>query len=320
MNKGLKQIAKLIKKAKKIAIFTHIDPDFDALGSSLSLYYVLKELKKEVVVFSKNNFTHQEKLILDESIINHNDCNVNNFELFISTDTPTLKRLGDYSSIFSNLNNNTIVIDHHNNLDLKGKHTYINANYSSCSEIIFELLKMMKIKISSFVATILYTGLASDTNSFINSNTNSFSFIHACELAKLGADLVEVNQKLFRTKTKMEIELKKYLYTNYKIKKDIAYCYVDNQTLKQLKAEKSNCSGFSTTLISIENINYSFSIVEDEDGNCNISLRSKDGYDVRKIAESLGGGGHICASGARIQSNNIKYVVNKILKLIENNR
>ena len=39
MNNSLKQIAKEIKKAKSIAIFTHINPDFDAFGSSMPFYY-----------------------------------------------------------------------------------------------------------------------------------------------------------------------------------------------------------------------------------------------------------------------------------------
>ena len=40
---SLKEIAKIIKKSNSIAIFTHINPDFDALGSSMSLYYALKK-------------------------------------------------------------------------------------------------------------------------------------------------------------------------------------------------------------------------------------------------------------------------------------
>ena len=320
MNNSLKQIAKEIKKAKSIAIFTHINPDFDAFGSSMPLYYVLKKLNKHVVLFSKNKLTYQEGLLLDPSIICSEDCREDDFDLFISTDTPALHRLGDYSKIFENTNNNTIVLDHHNNYDLKGKFNFIDPTYSSCSEITFEILKLMKVKIEPFVATILYAGLSSDTNSFVNGNTNSASFMHGYELSKLNADLIGVNQKLYRTKTLVEIDFKKYLYANYKVKDDIAYCVIDYKTIKSLKGEKVNCSGFSTDLISIENINYSFSITEDETGLYDISFRAKQGFSVNNIASALGGGGHVCASGAKIKAKSADSLVKKVISLIEKNK
>ena len=53
---SIKEISAIIKKAKKIAIFTHISPDFDALGSSNALYFALKELGKDVEIFIREKF------------------------------------------------------------------------------------------------------------------------------------------------------------------------------------------------------------------------------------------------------------------------
>ena len=63
MIKEIKQIAKLLKKAKKIALFTHINPDCDALGSTFGLYYALKQLNKKVDIYSKDPFTAVEKIL-----------------------------------------------------------------------------------------------------------------------------------------------------------------------------------------------------------------------------------------------------------------
>ena len=46
----LDNIVDLLSKAKKIAIFTHISPDGDAIGSSLALYLGFLQLKKEVSI------------------------------------------------------------------------------------------------------------------------------------------------------------------------------------------------------------------------------------------------------------------------------
>ena len=51
MNSSLKEISQEIKNAKSIAIFTHKNPDLDAFGSSLALYYACKQLGKDVDVF-----------------------------------------------------------------------------------------------------------------------------------------------------------------------------------------------------------------------------------------------------------------------------
>ena len=42
-------------------------------------------------------------------------------------------------------------------------------------------------------------------------------------------------------------------------------------------------------------------------------MRSKKGYDVRVIAEELGGGGHICAAGAKFEAKNIQEAKKRVL-------
>ena len=314
---SLKEIAKIIKKSNSIAIFTHINPDFDALGSSMSLYYALKKLGKKVELYIKDKLTYQADLLLDASILTSDDCS-DKYDLYIATDTPALHRLGDYADIFRNSNNNTIILDHHTNYDLKGKYNFIDVGFSSCSEISFNVIKLLKVKIDPLIATVIYAGLSSDTNSFVNGNTTATSFKNANELTKLGANIVDVNEKLYRTKTKTELKFKKYLYDNLKIVDNIAYCLIDLDTIKLLGGNKSNCSGFSTDLISIENIQYSFSIAEAEQGLYDISFRAKQGFNVNKIAKELGGGGHLCAAGAKIKAENIETLAENILKIIKN--
>ena len=42
MDKTIKLILKQIKKSNKIALFSHISPDPDTIGSTMALYYALK--------------------------------------------------------------------------------------------------------------------------------------------------------------------------------------------------------------------------------------------------------------------------------------
>lgn len=312
---SIKEIAKKIKKAKSIAIFTHTSPDFDAYGSSFSLYYALKKLNKKVDVFSREKFDSHQKLLF-EDIVNHNDCAVVNYDLFICVDVSSLNRLGDYSYIFENKNNETMIIDHHLGNNFNSKFAYINHERSSCCEIVYEVLKALKSDIDSQIATYLYAGLSSDTSSFQNSSTKINCHIVTTDLIKCGANMHKVNQVLYETQTLKEITFKRYLYNNFKTYKDCAYCLVDYSSLTELKGKKSDCDTYSRSLVSINGINRSFSLIEQTPGVFNLSMRSKVGYDVRIIAEKLGGGGHICAAGAKFNAKNMQTAKKMVLDAI----
>ena len=42
-------------------------------------------------------------------------------------------------------------------------------------------------------------------------------------------------------------------------------------------------------------------------------MRSKIGYDIRIVAEKVGGGGHVCAAGAKFEAKNIQIAKKMIL-------
>ncbi len=310
---SLKEISKQIKKSNSIAIFTHVSPDCDALGSSCALMTALNKMNIKTNLFIKEPLTHDQTKLFSENKILNTECDVSNYDLFIATDVSALNRLGEYSTIFNN-SNNTIVLDHHYCDKKIGKFNYIDNNSSSACEIVFSLLKELKVDIDSEIATMLFVGISADTSSFQNSNTNSKSYLNAYELCKLKADIVKANQILYENKTEKEIKFEKYLLNNYKIIKNCAYIAIDKKILKKLNGGKADCSSFSRKLVSIENIIYGFSLVEEENGLFGLSLRAKDGYNVKIIAEKFGGGGHICASGAKFHAKNIKEATQKVLE------
>ena len=311
---SLKKIGKIIKKSKSAAIFTHISPDCDALGSSFGLSCALNKLGLKTQIFVKEEFTPSQKMIFEEDRVSRENCNTADFDIFICVDASAINRLGEYDYTFDD-KNTTIVLDHHVCDNFIAKYNYIESESSSCCEVIYKFIKILKVKIDAQIATYLYAGLSSDTSSFMNSNTNQDSFKVASELLKYGANVTHINQSLYQSRTLRGIEFQKYLLNNFKIINDCAYIGVDYETLKnQLNGKKSDCSGYSKNLINIKDINYSFSIVEDKPNIFSLSMRSKIGYDIRVIAEKLGGGGHVCAAGATFEAENINDALNQVLK------
>ena len=52
----IEAIKSLLATPKKIGIIPHRNPDGDAMGSTLGLYHILKQLQHEVVVIAPNEF------------------------------------------------------------------------------------------------------------------------------------------------------------------------------------------------------------------------------------------------------------------------
>ena len=87
--------------------------------------------------------------------------------------------------------------------------------------------------------------------------------------------------------------------------------------LEKLDAIKSDCDFFSSKLISIQGANIAFSVIESSPNFYEISLRSKNGFNVRNVATALGGGGHIPAAGAKVNSESIEKVKDNIIEIIK---
>lgn len=56
-------------------------------------------------------------------------------------------------------------------------------------------------------------------------------------------------------------------------------------------------------------------MIEEEKGTLNVSLRSRTGLDVSRIAVDLGGGGHRYASGGAVKGLQFNEAVEKVLEV-----
>ncbi|HCC09048.1 TPA: phosphoesterase, partial [Candidatus Woesebacteria bacterium] len=54
-------------------------------------------------------------------------------------------------------------------------------------------------------------------------------------------------------------------------------------------------------------------MIETSENILSVSFRSRTGFDVSKVANEVGGGGHKAAAGARIEGLPFQEAVNKVL-------
>lgn len=291
----MKNIIKQINKSKRVAIIAHISPDGDCLSSMTALYCILKNLGKYVKRFvdsSKINQMNKDFYELDDTI--NEDLNVEEFDTIITVDLPSLNQMGKYANAVQSFEN-TIAIDHHPVRDYKAKYEYIDSSSSSCAEIMFDLFNLMKAKITPQLASVLFSGIITDTNCFQNDNTSKRTFENASKLTSLGAQKDEIIFKFFKQQTIQEVQIKAIGFQNMVIENQIAYTIFTKKHFNQIGDD--NCSGVVNDLLNINDTLFAFVIKQKEKNVYSVSLRCKKGYDVSKIAKMFGGGGHIQASG-----------------------
>ena len=126
---------KLISQSHRIVLISHINPDGDALGSSLSLYPLLKEMGKKVTVVNR---TAPLPLRYDflPNYAKIKPALPARFDLLISFDCGSFDRLGIEKPDVPIIN-----IDHHITNTQYGDINLIDPSMPSASSVVLQMLR-----------------------------------------------------------------------------------------------------------------------------------------------------------------------------------
>jgi len=315
MEQLFKKAWQKIKDANNIVLASHINPDGDALGSSLSLYPILKKMNKNVKVFNATK-PLPEYLDFLPNFDKVTNTLPNKIDLLISFDCGSFDRLG-----IENRPPFLINIDHHISNTNYGDINIINPNAASTSEVVFDMLRANGVSVDKNSATCIYTALVTDTGSFQFENVTKKVFKDASELVELGAKPDFVAKMLFQRDRLSRLRLLAKAYDTIELCCDgrVAFVEVTREMMEITGAIKEDTDTIVNSVRNIASVEVACMLREDEEG-IKISLRSKNYADVSKIAMKYGGGGHIRAAGATIKGEfdfeKVKNMLKKDLKEI----
>ncbi len=276
-----------------VIICGHKNADYDSMCSSLALGYCLKQLKKNVKVYiepesvSKIAYFDCDNLLCDS--INSNDYT------FIALDLNRVSRLPENMEEYYKKAKCTINIDHHNGNLTNATFVLSNPSISSTCEIIYEIIKKMKIQIDKKLAEIIFTGIVSDTELFVN-NTSSKTFLVVSRLLKYEIDSEYIINKFYLEKTKEELEIIAYMINNL-IYDNFYYVVLDMKKEPFTKVSYVDISKKCIpSLLNRKDIDV-LMVIMNYGNKMKGEIRSKNHIDVSKLAELLTGGGHTHAAG-----------------------
>lgn len=308
----LDEILKQIQKAEKIVILTHESPDGDAVGSSLAMKLIIEKLEKTADVIIPEYSRLFNFLPLAEEIMT--DSKIKNYDLAISVDCATLKRMAK-KEYFENAKT-TIVIDHHGSNTMYGDLNYVNPASPACCEVIAGMLKYYEIDITKDIGTCLMTGIITDTGGFRHVGITPETFEFTADLIRLGVDVPDIYKRTLNTKTRANFELSKKVMDRMEILEDgkVTFTYMNKKDEEEVGAEPGDHEGLVEIGRDIEGVEVSIFIRQKENEEAyKISMRSGNKVNVSDICFLFGGGGHPRAAGALIQGN-VDQVKEKLMK------
>jgi len=303
-------LKELLDRHEKVTILSHIDPDADAIGTSLGIYAILKGCGKRVeVVNISTDLPHYLDFLPGFQKIKH--AMGYDDSLVIACDCGSIDRLG-----FDLEGREIVNIDHHATNTRYGTLNFVNATDVASSQTAYGAFSG-EFAVSKDAATCFYTALLSDTRHFTTNNVTRDSFSFAMELLGLGVDHSGVVYNLTMRSSLASVRLLGRALGTLRLHRSatVASIIMDREMFEETGALMSDTNGIVAHAHSLANVDVAIALIERADG-IKVSLRSSF-TDVAQVARSFGGGGHTNAAGFTLRSREFEEVLGRILEKLE---
>lgn len=308
----LSEFAKKLKNEKNVGIIMHVRPDGDSVGSALALSHALFSLNIDNTVYCEDKIPSKFSYLKGFENIKSEPSN---HSCFVAVDCGDEGRLGCFYLPFSKCKS-TYNLDHHSTNNRFAKINYVVENASNC-ENVFYLIKELGVNIDQDIANCLMTGIVTDTGNFRHRNVTEETLKVASFVKGAGADLNGIVYKNFNEQSKQRAKLFGLVMSKVRYFYDdkIALISVFNSQLVETGAEASETEGFIDFVTGIKGVEVSVCLMETAKNSFKVSLRAKS-TNVGEVAGVFGGGGHVLASGCKINGE-YEEVVDKLVSTIK---
>lgn len=290
------ETAEFLLTHDKYTVLTHAHPDGDTLGSGFALVSALRGLGKKANLLCPDPIPHKFDYLTAEGQQDFIP------ETVISVDVADDKLLGCLQNEYKD--KVLLAIDHHSTNVGFAEKLYLEGDSAAAAECVYLVIKEMGAEITPFIASCLYTGMATDTGCFKFSNTTPRTHIFAAELMQYGADYDEINRVMFEVKTQSRLEMERRVLNGIEYICDgrCAIVTVTQKMIKETGCDSSDMDGIAAMSRQIEGVQIGITVREKADGRWKISLRTFEPYDAAAICQQFGGGGHKRAAGCEFET------------------
>ncbi len=304
----IEQAAAAIRESRSVVVTSHVQPDGDALGSTLGMLRALRALGKEVRAVSPSHVPYGFTFMLEgeDEVVRYDpdrdDPVLEAADLYLVLDCAALDRAGEVGEKMAALGRPTLMIDHHSTNESLGTWNYIIHEASSTAALCLNVLDALGVELTLPIAVPLYIGIITDTGNFNYPSTTPATHEKAARLLSAGVNPYEIHRKLALDRTIDFIRLAGLAIFNVQFARggEIAYSVVGYELYRRFQPRVDELVMLPPYLLSIRDVEVGLLFLEYEPGKVLVELRSQGLINVGVLAKSLGGGGHSGAAGVRL--------------------
>ncbi|RYY97431.1 MAG: bifunctional oligoribonuclease/PAP phosphatase NrnA [Chitinophagaceae bacterium] len=298
--------------ARRIAITMHQKPDADAMGSTLGLYHVLRQLGHTVQVISPTNWARWVDWMPGADTVLDFELHRKKSEDWLAgadwlfcLDFNHMGRTKAMAPVLSALSCTKILIDHHQEPDeAMFQYGVSDTSKSSTCEMVYDFIKDSghADKIDLATAECLYAGVVADTGSFRFSSTHASVHHMVAFLKELGLEHTKVHEQLYDNYLENRLRFLGHVLMNrmeVMYEHNTALISIQKADLLKFDIKTGDTEGLVNYPLSIQGIKL-VGLCIDRDEERKWSFRSKGEFDCNTFARSyFEGGGHFNAAGGR---------------------
>lgn len=285
-------------------VVTHTRPDGDACGCVVALSELFSQLGKKAEILLLSDLPQWYAFLFSKPPAffskDFSMDTLNPFDLIVIADTNSKAQLPGFADLLEKNKKPVLVIDHHVTSDSLGDVELVDTSAAAAGLVVFDLAKSAGWNISEKVARPLFVAISTDTGWFRFTNTNSRVHLACAELLDMGVNSSEIYHILYQSfslpRFKLMIAMLNSIELHFSGR--FATQFLRRKDFEQTSALDTDTENLIDECQRISSVEVAAFFIELKDGRIRCSLRSRGVVDVRKIAQSFGGGGHPQAAGA----------------------
>jgi phosphoesterase RecJ-like protein len=301
MSGAMKSSVDFLREGSAFRIYSHVDPDGDALGSALGLAWILDAAGKSARVRLAAPVPRMYAFLPGQHLVERGESAPVRGERIVVLDCTSPSRL---HTLEAEVTPGTPVlnVDHHADNTRFGDVVLLDPGAAATALIVLELARAGDLPVPPEAATCLYTGILTDTGRFTYANSDERALRAAAELAGAGANPAEIAAQVFEHRPVAAIRLLGRALETLDVREEgrVACIHVTQAMLAETGAAAEETEGFAAWARAIDGVQVGIFLRESQDGFIKVSFRSTGGVPIDGVASRFGGGGHPAAAGARI--------------------
>lgn len=299
---SLSEAAQALAQAQRLVLFTHVQPDGDAIGSLLAAGSLLQSQGKEVSLVCHSPVPDNLRILPGwQAIRLPQEVAGESYDLACSIDASDLNRLGDAGVLFM-ATPNSLVIDHHASNTFFGQLNYVDSKVAASGNLIYRLYEAFDVSPTPEQAACLYAAISTDTGNFSFGQMDEEFFLQMGSLMHAGLDIVPYARALHLIKEPNFVRLLTRALSSLRFECDgrLSFMQLCSKDFEETATNHELTEGIVNQGLNITGVQMCFLASQINEGQTKFSLRAIRPHDVAQIAVEFGGGGHLLAAGCTV--------------------